>query len=273
MRIELGVDEIHLWCAFQQEISDRTLLDEYERLLSAGEQQQRSRFMFPRDRHRYVVTRALVRTTLSRYANVPPTQWTFRANAFGRPEIANTHAYAQRLVFNVSHSSDLTVVAVAFQRALGVDTENVRSRKAPIAIAMRMFAPDELAALHVISHRDRPRRFFEYWTLKESYVKARGKGLSIRLDKCSFAFCSDRHLTFWVDPDQNDHPSRWHFSQFALAGDDVVAVCTERTVAETPRLLLKKIVPLVSEQELQPEQLRTSAPPQLDAVVQSLPRV
>jgi 4'-phosphopantetheinyl transferase len=266
MRIELAADEIHLWCAFHPEISDRRLLGEYERLLTADEQQQRSRFVFPRDRHRYLVTRALVRTTLSRYAHVPPTQWTFRANAFGRPEIANTHSHAQRLAFNVSHSSDLTVVAVGLERALGVDTENVRTREAPVEIAARVFAPDELTALHAVSHQERTRRFFEYWTLKESYVKARAKGLSLRLDKFSFRFCGDRHLTFSVDPDQNDRPSRWHFSQFALGGDDVVAVCAERMVTDAPRLVLKKTIPLASEHEIQPEQLRTSVPPQFDAV-------
>jgi 4'-phosphopantetheinyl transferase len=264
-RIELGADEIHLWCAFHAEISDGALLGDYERLLAPDERRQRSRFVFASDRHRYLITRALVRTTLSRYVAVSPTELTFRTNAFGRPEIANAQAPAQRLVFNISHSSDLTILAVGQQRALGVDTENVRTRQVPFEIASRFFAPDEVAALQALPLDQQGRRFLEYWTLKESYVKAREKGLSIPLDTFGFRFCGDHRLAFRVDPDQNDDPSRWHFWQFDLADDDVAAVCAQRTRRDAPRLVLTKIVPLASEHELQPGQLRTTDAPQSGA--------
>jgi 4'-phosphopantetheinyl transferase len=145
----------------------------------------------------------------------------------------------------------------------------VRTRQVPFEIAARFFAPEEVAALQTLPAADQRRRFFEYWTLKESYVKAREKGLSIPLDKFGFRFCGDRRLAFRVDADQNDDPSRWHFWQFDLADDDVVAVCAQRTRRDAPRLVLTKIVPLASEHELQPEQLRTSDAPQSGAASSS----
>src|SRR5437867_1964541 len=118
MKLDLNSREIHLWCAFLNEIGDETLLGEYQRLLSEKEQQQRSRFFFARDQHRFLVTRALVRTVLSRYADVAPTQWTFAFNAYGRPEIANDHPQAREISFNITHSNNLIIVGVAQIHAL-----------------------------------------------------------------------------------------------------------------------------------------------------------
>ena len=249
---------IHLWCAFADEICDEELLAQYETLLSQDEQQRRSRFVFPRDQHRYLVTRALVRTVLSRYASVAPTEWTFAANAYGRPDIANDYARARDISFNISHSGGLIVLGVAHRCAIGVDTENYRARQPSIEIAERFFAPSEVAALRALPTALQPRRFFEYWTLKESYVKARAMGLSIPLDRFSVRFAGERHVALSIDGDLGDSPSRWRLWQFSIAGDCLTAVCAERTGSDVPRLIVKKIVPLGEEHDLDARDLRTS---------------
>jgi 4'-phosphopantetheinyl transferase len=81
--------EIHVWLTFCEAISERCLLASYRELLNATEKEEESRFYFARDRHRYLVTRALVRTVLSRYASVDPKDWVFSRNAYGRPYIVN----------------------------------------------------------------------------------------------------------------------------------------------------------------------------------------
>jgi 4'-phosphopantetheinyl transferase len=259
MRSQIDSSEVHLWCAFFNEIRDEALLDQYHGLLSPDERQRQSRFVFARDRHRYLVTRALVRTVLSRYADVAPAEWTFTENAYGRPEIANDRSQAREISFNLSHTSSLIVLGVAHRRALGVDTENARTRHAPVEIADRFFAPEEVATLHVLPEEHRQRRFFEYWTLKESYIKARAMGLSIPLDKFSFRFVNDRQFAISIDRDQDDSPSRWRLWQFSIAGEYLTAVCAEQTGSEVPRLVLKKVVPLGAEHDLESEDLRTSA--------------
>ena len=254
---EIGTCDVHVWCTFCDEIRDETLLDAYERLLSADERQRRSRFVFARDRHRFLVTRALVRTVLSRYTDVAPADWTFVVNTYGRPEIAPRHPLAGMLSFNIAHTTGLVVLGVACGRALGVDTENVR-REAPLEIAARFFAPTEVAALHALPEPEQSRRFFEYWTLKEAYLKARSMGLSLPLHEFAVRFIGDRGVALSVDGEAADaeSPLLW---QFSVTDGYLVAVCAGRTESGQARVVLRSIVPLRAEGNLQADELRTSA--------------
>jgi 4'-phosphopantetheinyl transferase len=78
-------------------------------LLSQEEQRQQLRFHFERDRHRYLVTRAMQRTVLSKYVGIAPRDWRFTSNDYGRPSIAAEHAAARGLEFNLSHTDGLVV--------------------------------------------------------------------------------------------------------------------------------------------------------------------
>src|SRR5437867_4401216 len=82
--IPLTPAEIHVWIASYDEITDERLHAAYRELLDAAEKEQEPRFYFERDRRRYLVTRALVRTVLSRYVSIHPTEWIFSTNAYGR---------------------------------------------------------------------------------------------------------------------------------------------------------------------------------------------
>jgi 4'-phosphopantetheinyl transferase len=261
MTFEDPLRDVHVWCTFCDEIGDESLLEDYERLLSADERQRRSRFVFPRDRHRFLVTRALVRTVLSRYADVAPADWTFVVNTYGRPEIAARHPRAGILSFNVSHTPGLVVLGVGFGRALGVDTENVRALQAPLEVAARFFAPTEVAALRALPEANQSRRFFEYWTLKEAYLKARSMGLALPLHGFAVRFIGDRGVTLSVDGEVAGAVSPWQLWQFSVAGDYLVAVCAGRTEPGQARLVLKTVVPLRAEEDLDGRELKTSASP------------
>src|SRR5262245_3576311 len=139
--------EIHLWLAFYDEISEERLHSAYRELLDPAEKEQEPRFYFARDRRRYLITRALARTVLSRYAPIHPKEWVFSANAYGRPEIVNAQARDAGLSFNISHTHSLIALGVTKGRALGVDVENFIAREAPIYIADHFFAPPEVEAL------------------------------------------------------------------------------------------------------------------------------
>ena len=124
---------IYLWCTFYSDLEDEALLREYRSLLSEAERQQELRCHFARDRRRYLVTRALVRTVLSRYTAIAPSEWTFAVNDYGRPLIANTAWAARQISFNVSHTDSLIILAVAQGHELGVD--------GPVAISGGELAP------------------------------------------------------------------------------------------------------------------------------------
>lgn len=263
--LHLHPDRIQLWFAFCDEIADQQLLADYRRLLVEEERQKEMRFHFARDRHRYLITRALVRTMLSRYAAVAPQDWRFIEDAYGRPQIVNDDDAARRISFNISHTRRLVVLGVTSARALGVDTEDVRERHAELQIADHYFSPAEVAQLRATPPESQQTRFFEYWTLKESYIKARGLGLSLPLQQFSFDLSQREDVRIGFHEPLEDEPSRWSFWQLQVDGGHYVAVCAERTGDQAPQLSCTKVIPLRSDAPLQYEELRRSelkaAPP------------
>jgi 4'-phosphopantetheinyl transferase len=248
--LDLTTDEVHVWLAFEDQIRDAALLARYHALMTPEEAHQQQRFYFEADRHRYLVTRGLVRSVLSRYAPVAPADWRFTENDYGKPSPANPPAQALELSFNVTHTQGLVAIGVTRRAALGVDAENLLTREAPIDVADRFFAPDETAALLALAAAGQHDRFFQYWTLKESYIKARGMGLSIPLDKFAFLFQSEQLLDLTVHPELGDAASRWRFWQYRLPGF-LLAVCAERMQAGPPRIVLRKVVPLQGDELLE----------------------
>lgn len=254
--IPLTPAEIHLWLAFYDEISEERLHAAYRELLNVAEQAQEPRFYFARDRNRYLVTRALVRTVLSRYVPIVPQDWVFSANAYGRPAIVN--AQAEDLTFNISHTHSLIVLGVTRGRALGVDVENVLARSVSTDVADRYFAPQEVAMLTAAPPDQQQDRFFEYWTFKEAYIKARGMGLSLPLDKFSFHYPDDHSVEIAIHPDLADHGARWQFWQFRPRPEYLVAVCAERIGARPPSLIARQAIPLLTDKPFVLHFLRVS---------------
>lgn len=260
-RLALAPDEIHLWCANSGQIRGAALEAAYLRLLSPAERARQARFHFTRDRHRFLVTRALVRSVLSRYAHVPPRQWQFASNAWGRPRIANTDPGCPGLTFNVSHTDGLIVLGIARGIRLGVDAELVDGRSPNLDIVENFFAPMEVSALRSLPAALQPGRFFEYWTLKESYIKARGEGMSIALDQLGFTFPGAAGIALSIDPRQADHASSWRFLQFRLTPSHLVAVCSD--IGHRTRTTIRSVVPLRSESILPHRPTRASDPADL----------
>lgn len=207
---------------------DPSLLERYRRLLDDDERRREERLRVPDDRQRYVITRALVRTMLSRYAPRAPHEWTFEANPHGRPHIANVEGPVCGLVFNVSHTRGLVVLAVTRERALGVDVEH-QDRAVSPGVLERFFAPAEAAAIRALPVEQQGRRLLQHWTLKEAYIKARGMGLAIAVRQVSFDLTSDERIGFAPSPTVDDDPRRWRFWQ-PQVGEYVVAVCAEGAV-------------------------------------------
>ncbi len=249
--------EIHLWLASYDEIANGSLHSAYRGLLSDAERAQEPRFYFARDRRRYLVTRALVRTVLSRYApSVRPEEWVFSKNAYGRPQVVN--AAGRDLTFNISHTHSLIVLGITHGRELGVDVENVVTRRVSIDVADHFFAPVEVADLAQLPPHEQQFRFFEYWTFKESYIKARGMGLSLPLDEFSFHYPDDNAVELDINPVLADDPERWQLWQLRPSPEYLVAVCAERVGSE-PTLIIRKTVPMLTESLIEPDLLRLSA--------------
>jgi 4'-phosphopantetheinyl transferase len=228
--------EIHLWLSFYDRTADSGSDIGCRELLNTEERAQEARFYFSNDRRQYLYSRALLRSTLSRYAAVKPSDWVFAPNSYGRPEIVNPDAVRLNLSFNLSHTRGLIVLAVTRQRLLGVDVENITCRRASIDLAGRYFATDEAASLKAVPRQMQAYRFFEYWTFKEAYIKARGMGLSLPLDKFSFHYPDANTVALVIHPELRDDAARWQFWQFQPTADHLIAVCAEVASASCPVL-------------------------------------
>jgi 4'-phosphopantetheinyl transferase len=259
-RVELAADgsRIDLWCAYVSEIGDAALWSRYDALLSPEERRQQARFRFAKDRRRYLLTRALVRSVLSRYQGVPPQDWVFSAGPRGRPRISAPRL-EPALEFNIAHSADLVLLGVTSGRTLGVDVESLTMRDVDIAGLDRYFAAEESTALLALPEPARRRRFFELWTLKESYIKARGMGLAVGLDAVRFEFAGEHGLTLHLAAELADAPQHWRLWQLAPRADYLAAVCAARAAAAAPRISVREIVPLASERIRDVLPLRSTA--------------
>ena len=241
--LPLASTEAHLWEVFPDAVTDPELVGTYLQLLSPEERIQHQRFRFEKDRHQFVLTRALLRTTLSRYVAVNPRSWSFENNAFGKPVIAYPRGVS--LTFNLSNTSGLIVCLVALDREVGVDVENMARSDQLAEIAQHFFSLSEAAALRTLPEETQRQRFFEYWTLKEAYIKARGMGLSLPLDQFSFHVEAGQPVRITVDSRLEDDPETWQFARFHPTPRHIMAVAIRRGAAQDLNIKRRQTVPLV----------------------------
>ena len=177
--------EVLIWYLEPESIQDPVQLKRFFQWLSPDERAQHGRFRFDKHRHTYLISHALMRGALSLMAEVEPEKFSFTTNAYGKPFVA-TPAQHQTLYFNLTHTEGLAAVAISRHTEVGVDVENIQRQDMTQELAEQFFASEECQAVAQASEHERTIKMLEFWTLKESYIKAVGAGLSIELD--SFAF-------------------------------------------------------------------------------------
>lgn len=242
-RDRLDRDEVHVWTVRPDAITERELVDRYALLESDDERERRLRLRFERDRHERLVSVALVRTALSRYAAIEPADWKFARNEFGRPDPVPGQC-EPHLRFNLSHTRGLAACAVTVARDVGCDVECVDRACDTGAIADRYFSRSELRDLRALPRDRRRERFFDYWTLKESYIKARGMGLRIPLGRFSFHLDDGPPVRVSFDPELEDDPADWQFELHRPGAGHVLAVGVRRGRRPDLRVRVRSTVPL-----------------------------
>lgn len=165
--------EVHIW-SVKLDVGPelcarlRTLLDKPER-------DRMARLSPVADGRRFGVAHAALRLILATYGAGPPERLAFVANAFGKPSLAPR---GRALSFSLSHAHGRALVAVAGGAEVGVDIERVGNMGDEAAVAALVFAPGELGQLQGLARARYTQRFYQLWTLKEAYLKARGEGFS-----------------------------------------------------------------------------------------------
>jgi 4'-phosphopantetheinyl transferase len=239
--LRLGAGQVDVWLTSLHGISSDTELA-YLQLLSEPERAKWRRFLVQDAKLQYLVSRVLVRTTLSKYAEVPERAWQFETNDYGRPHVSQPRAWRD-LQFNLSNTTGLVVCAVARDCDVGIDVENIAHIFDTDEIAPTVFAPVELADFRYGLSGDRHERFFSYWTLKEAYIKARGMGLAIPLDAFWFDLGGPSPVLHVTDRCR-DEPERWRFHQYAPTAEHRMAVAAAAPPGVEPSIHLRWVKPM-----------------------------
>ena len=178
--------ELHVWgCQLE---GDAETVAAARRWLDDGERQRADRLIRPEEQRRFILAHACQRAILGRYAGCDPAEIVLQPGFHGKPEFLNDGG----IRFNLSHSHGHLLVAVARDRAVGVDLEPVRDRSSDMKkLAERFFAPDEYAAIAAAAPSRRAETFARYWVAKEAFLKYQGIGLQFPLGDCQVLMAAD----------------------------------------------------------------------------------
>jgi 4'-phosphopantetheinyl transferase len=210
-------NEVHIW---------RAPLDvpwswTFDEALSLEDRTRADRFKFESDRRKFCAARASLRLILSRYLGVKPGRLQLETGEFGKPFLADKNV-AQGLRFNLSHSHQLALISITRDREVGVDIEFMRSDFVTDEVAGHFFSAAEVEEFRTVAPGLRTRAFFNVWTRKEAYIKARGEGLYCPLDRFDVSVGPERPAMLMesrIDPADRQ---RWIFNDI-FAGDRYAA--------------------------------------------------
>jgi 4'-phosphopantetheinyl transferase len=220
----LGRDEIHVWRASLDQTPSR--IQSFLRNLAADERARAARFHFERDREHFIVARGVLRTILGGYLNRVPECLSICYGSHGKPALAG-QSDADAIRFSVSHSDGVAVYAVTRGRELGIDVERIRFDLAVVEIAERFFSRREVAMLRALPTEGQHQAFFRCWTRKEAYIKARGEGLSLRLDEFDVLMPPGQPVAVLATQRDPSEASRWSFQELTLDPGYAAALAAE----------------------------------------------
>ena len=154
------------------------LLGLYHSILSPDERERAKLFKFPKDRNRYIKGRYLLRQISALYLDESPQSIRFGYNEYGKPFFKDYPAY----FFNLSHSNELFALVLTNNDEIGIDIEFIQNDMDFLDVGNTVFSTTELLELSRQPEEQIARKFYEFWTRKESLIKAFGYGFSMPVD-------------------------------------------------------------------------------------------
>lgn len=202
-------------------------MNDCERLLSSDERERAARYVLPVVRSRFIVARARLRSILGEILGVPGDQPTFTYAEHGKPYLAPPwHASGYR--FNLAHSADRALLAVARDHDIGCDLETHRGLRYGPAVARRFFSEGENAELSQYDGEAWTEAFFRIWTLKEAFVKAHGAGLTFPTRSFTVTIQDGEANCLVAVEREPKARERWHLQSIETRQKDPGAVCLTR---------------------------------------------
>jgi 4'-phosphopantetheinyl transferase len=198
---------------------------EWSRFLAADELARADSFRLPRDARRFLASRGLQRVILASYARCPPDKLVFRYLEHGKPTLPE----GSDLRFNLSNCDDIVLIAVTMGREIGADVERIRADLAVEEIARDYFSEVERESLASVPAAGRHRAFFQGWTRKEAFVKAKGDGLSLPLEQFDVSLAPGQPARLLATRPDPLEAARWELMAPDFDSDYAAAVITQTT--------------------------------------------
>lgn len=222
--LQLSSKDVHVWRASFHQLMP--LLPYFRTLLSSDEQMKAGRYRFEDNRQEYIIARGLLRHLLGSYLGDDPHRLRFHYNAYGKPALSS-EAGPERLTFNVSHAHGFVLYVFTRGREVGIDLERIRPEAAHDGVAERFFSSKEVSTLRALPRHAQPIGFFNCWTRKEAYIKARGEGLTIPLNQFDVSLVPGEPavlLESRVDPADTN---RWSLRSLDMGTQYIAALAVE----------------------------------------------
>ena len=222
-QVLLGALDIHVWRLSL--VQPGEIVAALGRLLSADETERARRFHFDKDRRQFIVARGTLRRLIGRYLEATPESIRFTYQEYGKPHLVDS--LYPTLKFNLAHSGSLAVFAFTRLGEIGVDLEQIKPELAGEDIARRFFSEGEVASLDALAESERALAFFNCWTRKEAFIKAKGLGLSLPLDQFDVSLIPGHEPRLLRTAWDEDEAERWSIRALDVAEDYVGALAIE----------------------------------------------
>lgn len=194
----------------------------YWRVLDADELAHAGKINNPLLHKRYVEIHGRLRNLLAQTLNEPPEQIRIKKAEHGKPYLAD---YPE-LAFNLSHTADRVMIAVARQCQLGVDIEICKPRHSLSGLVDKCFAEEEAAYWTRLPEPQKTQAFYRFWTRKEAFVKATGCGIVLGLNRC--VINPENPAEFLRVPKLCGQAAAWHVLDFDLGEGICSAVVADK---------------------------------------------
>lgn len=218
---------VHIWLVRPLDLIGQlkqlsSYLNDDERVRAAG-------YKLDAPRTQFILARGFLRRTLSGYVGAPPESLRFGTTANEKPVLLDQQIPRSHFHFNLSHTANVIALAIANDREVGVDVEQLQIRRSMGAIAKQQYHIAEQEQLAEASEEEKLSTFYRIWTCKEAYLKGLGLGFAQSLTSFAMVPCAGR-----VIPEPNLDSQAWSViseirGEYALAiaaaGDWQVEFC------------------------------------------------
>jgi 4'-phosphopantetheinyl transferase len=225
--LPLAIHEVHVWRASLE--VPLNVVNHLKCVLSPDECDRARRFYFEKERRHWIVAHGVLRLLLGQYLDAEANELQFVINEFGKPALAQ-HPQEAHLHFNLAHSGEIALYAFAYDRQVGIDIEYMRKLVDYGEVAAHFFSSYECAVLRALPDSLREEAFFRCWTRKEAYIKARGTGLSQRLDEFDVSLAPSEPAALLADRSDPQAPEQWSLCTLAPGNSYAGALAVEGTV-------------------------------------------